>query len=228
MRITHIFVLAVATMSCVTQAQDTLSEPAISDRKPRFTFDGREYKIGRGRIVATLSDPYWCDKYNKGQGKGLAWMVGFDSQSESGKPSPPSVEFDGISVEVNNWHRLVGYRTEWTGAINPKTGDRYGITYWDDHLVISQCTLKIVSRDGTKFWVIARGQNKKGQQFEIDGPAEFLGVYVRGSEADSDQTILARLSKNLDTTSLSGTAFTLDHTYDSGVRMGNAIFRPKE
>ena len=227
MRIAHILVLAVATMSCVTQAQDSPSDSTISDSRPRFTFDGSKYEIGRGRIIATLADPYWCDKYNKGQGKGLAWMVGFDSQSDIGKPSPPSVEFDGIEIKVNNWHRLVGYRTAWKGPINPKTDDTYGFTYWDDHLVISQCTLKIVSRDGTKFRVIARGRNEKGQLFEINGPAEFVGVYVRGSEADSDETILARLKEKFDTTNLSGTAFKLGGTYDSGVRMGEAFFRPK-
>jgi hypothetical protein len=49
---------------------------------------------------------------------------------------------------------------------------------------------------------------------------------VRGSERDSEETIRARLKKQIDDSNLVGTPFTLDFKYDSGVKAGTSFFSP--
>jgi hypothetical protein len=202
--------------------------PTPMPRTSKFTFDGREYPIGKAEIVAAIGDPYWCDTYNHGAGKSIAWSISFEAKTAAGELSPPSVDFDGIQIDVKNknWRDLVGYKTQWNEPINPKTDERYGLTYLSDHLLISNGQVQITNRQGAKFQIVASGKDEEGQQFAINAPAEFKGIYVRGSERDSDETIRARLKQYIDDANLTGTPFTLDRKYDSGVRMGQSFYSP--
>jgi hypothetical protein len=195
-------------------------------RTSQFTFDGREYQIAKAEIIAEIGDPYWCDTYNKGEGKSISWSISFETETDDDQFLPPSVNFDGIQVDVKNWHDLVGYETQWNEPINSETNERYGSTYVDIHLLISNRQVQITDRQGTKFRIVASGKDEEGNQFAIDAPAEFKGIYVRGSERDSDDTIRARLKQCIDDANLTGTPFKLDYRYDSGVRMGQSFFSP--
>jgi hypothetical protein len=195
--------------------------------KSQFTFDGHAYQIVKAEIMATIGDPYWCDTYNHGKGKAIAWFILFETESDDDELSPPSVDFDGIQIDVKNWHDLVGCQTQWTESINPATDDRYGMTYVFDHQLISKGRIQITARDGTRFQVVASGENEYGDKFAINAPAEFMGIYVRGSESDNDETIRARLKQYIDDVHLAGTPFKLGHKYGSGVRMGESIYSPK-
>jgi hypothetical protein len=193
----------------------------------QFTFDGHAYQIVKAEITAAIGDPYWCDTYNHGKGKSISWFILFETESDDDELFPPSVDFDGIQIDVKNWHDLVGYQTQWTTPINPNTDDRYGMTYVYDHQLISRGHIQITGRDGAKFHVVASGQNEWGEGFAINAPAEFMGIYVRGSEIDNDETIRVRLKQYLDDVNLTGTPFKLSHKYDSGVRMGESFYSPK-
>lgn len=237
MRTTFLLLWVVAAVVCGARvpkfsrelnAAEPSAEPVAKPKSPRYVFAGRAHEIGRGRIVASLADPYWCDQYNQGQGKQLAWSIAFDAKSKTGTPVPPTLEFHGMDVEVNDWRRLVGYKAKWNDAINPNTGQLYGMAFRKEHLNISKGSVEVVDRDGTRFHVVAQGEDEEGQPFEIDGWAEFQGIYVRGSERDTHETILARLQAKIATTNLSGSPFKLNGAkYNSGVRMGDAFFRPK-
>ena len=196
-------------------------------RKSEFVFDGREYQIVKAEITAAIGDPYWCDTYNHGKGKSISWFILFETESNDDELSPPSVDFDGIQIDVKNWHDLVGYQTQWSDPINPNTDDRYGMTYVYDHQLISRGHIQITGRNGAKFQVVASGQNEGGERFAINAPAEFIGIYVRGSENDNDETIRVRLKQYLDDFNLTGAPFTLGHKYVSGVRMGESFYNPK-
>lgn len=193
----------------------------------KLVFDGREYKITKGEIVAALGDPYWCDTYNGGKGKSLGWSIEFETDSNDLDFPSPSVSFDGIQVDIKNWHELVGYQNQWTDAINSETDDRYGLIYVYNHQLISDGRIQIVARDRAKFRIVASGQNEEGQRFTVDGIADFKGIYVHGSEKDSEATIRARLRQYLNDENLTGSPFELDHKYDSGVKMGRAFYSPK-
>lgn len=193
----------------------------------QFKVDGHEYQIVNAHIVAAIGDPYWCDTYNNGQGKSISWSISFETETDDNELSPANVDFDVLPIRVKSWHDLVGYETQWTDPINPETDERYGLTYVYDHQLISNGSIRITNRDGTIFQVVASGQNEEGQQFTINAAAEFKGIYVRGSENDTDETIRARLKQYIDDTNLTGTPFELDHKYDSGVRMGQSFYSPK-
>ena len=96
-----------------------------------------------------------------------------------------------------------------------------------DHQLISKGSIQITARNGTRFHIVASGQNEEGQLFTISAAAEFQGVHVYGSESDTDESIRTRLRQWLDDADLSGTRFKLGHNYDSGVRMGQSFFSPK-
>lgn len=197
-----------------------------------FMFDGHEYEIVHAEIVAAIPDPYWCNTYNDGKGKSISWSIQFDTESDDDELSsdddelfPPSVELD-LQVDVWNWHDLVGYETEWTTSTNPKTNDRYGLVYVYDHQLITRGRLRITSRTGTTFQVVASGLNEEGQTFRIDAPAEFVGIHVRGSEKDTEDSIHARLTQYVDDANLVAQPFELQNEYDSGVKMGTSLYRP--
>lgn len=201
----------------------------------QFVFGGDEYKIVQAQIYASIGDPYWCDTYNQGEGKAISWSISFETETENIEPEsesdedellPPNVDFDGIPVEINNWHELVGYQAKWKEPINKATGERYGMVYVYDHQLISNGRVRITGRDGTKFQVVASGQNETGERFQIDAPAEFTGIYVNGSEYDTNDSIRARVAKYIDDSNLRGTSFKLEGKYQSGVRMGSCFFSP--
>jgi hypothetical protein len=235
-------------MGCGNKQQEKLPppEPLATDdddrrhesRTPmphtsKFTFDGRQYQITNAEILAAIGDPYWCDTFNKGKGKTISWGIRFQTETDEeddddGDMPHPNVDFDGLQIRVKNWYDLAGYEAAWDKPINPETDQRYGMTYVFDHQLISTGRLQIASRKGTEFRIVASGQNEEGQQFSIDAPAVFKGIYVRGSERDSDDTIRARLKQHMDDTNLVGTPFKLDVKYDSGVMAGQSFFSPTD
>jgi len=194
----------------------------------QFIFDGHQYRIKKAEIVGSIGDPYWCDTYNEGRGKSITWAICFDTETDDDELPPPHVDFDALQINAKNWCNLVGYRERWSAPINPSTDDRYGLTYMYDHQLITSGDIQIMSRDETRFHIVATGQNEEGQQFSINALAEFKGISVRGSERDTDAAIRARLKQYIDDTNLIGTPFTLDYEYDSGIRMGESLYSPKE
>ncbi len=191
-----------------------------------IAFDGRDYRIVSAKIFASIGDPYWCDTYNHGKGKPISWSIRFETESDDKELAPPNIDFEGIQITGRNWHDLRGYESHWSDPINSETGERYGMTYVYDHQLIRKGNVQISARDGVRFHVNASGQNEEGQHFAIDAPAEFAGIYVNGSEPDTDETIRDRLLTYIDDDNLTGTPFRLNHTYDSGVQMGQSFYRP--
>jgi hypothetical protein len=205
---------------------ETAHAPMPMPRSPLFIFGDREYQLSKATISAAVGDPYWCDTYNHGKGKSISWLISFESETDDDDLSPPSVEINGIQPDVTNWHDLPGYETRWVEAINSETGKRCGLTYVHDHLLISIGRVQILNREGTKFRVWASGENEDGQRFTIDASAEFKGIYVRGSQTDSDKTIRARLNEHIGDANLVSTPFKLDGKYQSGVMAGSSFYSP--
>lgn len=192
----------------------------------KFLCKGREYRVESAEIMAGISDPYWCDKYNKGKDKDLSWLISIETQTDDPAFPGPNVDI-GLPIKISNWHNLAPYEKAWTEAVDAATGEGYGTMYIFDHQSIAPGRVQIKSRDGVQFQVVASGKNEEGIDFSLEVTAVFREIRVRGSEKDTDETILARLKSQLDDSNLSAAPFQLDHTYNSGVRMGEAIFSPK-
>jgi hypothetical protein len=197
-----------------------ISKTEVMPKVGTFICKGREYPIKSAKISAALADPYWCDKYNRGKGKSLRWFISIESEGG------PSVDFDGLPIQVTNWHKLAPFTTEWTETLDPATEDGYASMYISDHQWVAPGRLEIKSRDGVKFLVVASGKNEEGVEFSLAATAVFREIRVRGSEKDTDETILTRLKAQLDDSNLVAAPFVLHLQYSSGVRMGEAIFTP--
>jgi hypothetical protein len=193
----------------------------------RLFFGGQQFSVKEAEIAAAISDPYWCDTYNRGNGKSISWAVTLKGASTTQDSQPPSVYLDGLRINVRNWHDLVGYEESWQDPIDDETGEEYGTIYVHDHQGIANGSVRIIERRGANFRVVAAGENEEGQRFEIDAMAAFRGVYVRGSEFDSDKTANARLRQFLDDSNLVASPFVLKHQYGSGVKMGDAFYKPR-
>lgn len=203
----------------------------------RMVFDGREYEISEAQISAVLLDPYRHDTGGRGgkrsEGESLSWSIRFETKKQEvdGEKISPHVDFDGLrNLKIANWHDLAGLSMSWSEPINDETGERYGLTYVWDHQLITKCNLRIKNREGTKFRVIATGENERGDSFSIDAPATFAGVRVDASGKDSDETVRARIAKQLSLANLKAGAleFRTDDKYEDGMKMGSAMFAPQE
>lgn len=103
----------------------------------------------------------------------------------------------------------------------------YASIYIFNHQRVAPGRLQIRSRNGVEFEVVASGKNEEGIEFSVEATAVFRGIRVRGSEKDTEETILARLKSQLEVSNLNAGPFKLRHRYESGVGMGEAIFTPK-
>lgn len=227
-RISLVFLVAIAGCS------NTMAEPTGKlSGSGHLIFDGNNYEVGRAEIRGHLADPYWCDTYNKGRGKQLGWSIRFEAVEREidGERLSPSIDFDGLPpLKVSNWPDLTEMSVTWSTPTKGKTNDRYGLTYLFDHQLIVQGSLKIVSRDGIRFRVVASGKNEEGQTFSIDAPAEFVGIYVEGTEKDNDRAIRDRLSKQIAVEHLIPGKLEFDHEikYENGAAFGQVHFKPKK
>lgn len=194
--------------------------------KSTLMFDGRKYQISRARIFAVIPDPYWCDTYNDGANKGISWFINFQTADDSDQDRPRNIHFEKLPIRVRNWCNLTGFSTSWDTARDPGSGDSRGWIYIDSNILIDEGSVQIVSRNANTFRVVASGRNEEGGEFSIDASAQFVGVDVRGSGLDTDDSIRERLRDFLDDQNLEGTPFKTDRKYDSGVEMGNSVFRP--
>lgn len=206
---------------------DTSSAPEPMQGTPRFVYDGQEYEFVTGEIGAVMSDPYWCDKYNGGKGKTISWFISFDGRSKTpGQPSP-GLSLDYISIDALNWIDLVGFQTRWTSDWNEETNEGYGTITASYDQWISDGHIHIASRNGAEFYVVASGTDEQGKRFAVEGPAVLKGLHVYGSGLDTDETIRARVSDQIEIGNFQSTPFEVKpNNYSSGIAMGSATFSP--
>ena len=203
-----------------------------------FTFGDNSYKIKSAVITGRLADPYWCDTYNRGKGKELAWFFIFEAKrrrdDKEDDDKPPQVQLDGdLGIQVASWKDLEGVMVKWKHPINKRSGERYGMTWDYYHAFICKGQLAVGHRTGTRFYVEASGIDENNAAFTINANARFTGITVHGSEHDTDETVRERLARHISLQSLCVAPFELfDHEDmppgDNGVRIGCAHFQPQD
>ena len=223
LRLTLFAAIAVCS-GCITHDADKSLAPPVSEVSS-IIFDGNEFPVTRARIWAKIPDPYWCDRYNQGNGKSILWTVELATKQPANTEDlmPPILELDLMPSGLRNWHELVGHVEKWS---TPNTSHASIFVY--DHQSISKGEFKILERDGAKFRVVGNGIDLEGNQLEFSVVAEFEGVWVDGSGNDSQESIDARLEQYLDIGNFQNSRFKLaEEEYTSGVKMGHAFFKPR-
>ncbi len=213
----RLLIVAVAALSaCCSSPSKPESVSNFRSAPSRFTFDGIDYEVAKAEITAAVAD-------SNGEGYKLYWGIEFVSvdREVEGDFISPCIDFS-LQPNIANWHDLAGVKMQWSTPINPETDARYGLTYVYDHQLISSGSLEITSRDGDLFRIVASGQNEEGQKFEIDAPARFIGIFVRGTKSDNERTIQERLSRLIDASDLQGSRFELD----ADGKVGDSFYKP--
>jgi hypothetical protein len=220
--------IAVAVLIAYAVSATGCSHPSSKDPgaiQNRFVFDGVEYEIAEAKISGYLPEPERPDVRNKA----LQWSIYFkaiDNEEDEDFVAAPHVDFDGLeSLAVRDWRNLAGISASWSRPINDETNSRYGMTYDGEHQLITRCTLKIVSRNGTQFRVVATGENESGQSFAIDAAAEFAGIRVEGTDKDNEKTVENRLSQNISIANLKAGPYELDPRFEP-LNVGHGLFEP--
>lgn len=185
-----------------------------------------------------MPDPYWCDTYNNGQGKGLGWSLEISSpQTEVDDDFwAPFITIERAGFPARDWRALEGQDYVWNSPVDEATGEANGTLYVFEHADISKAHLHFGRREGLKYHVRLTGlcdvhyDDTYGADvaLSVSATVEFSSIVVAGSERDTAETLRARLSEHVNIDDFEqGELLVNEHTYDSGVGMTSCEFTPR-
>jgi len=197
------------------------------------------FRIVKATISAGLSDPYWHATYNSGQRFGLNWGLNIETEEKriDDEIWRPRVYHEALEFPIRHWMELAGQVVKWDVAFDPETNKANGGFYVWEHGEINRALLQFSSRQGLNFPVRWSGDcniywddEEYGEDvpFSLETTATFERVRLAGSEADTDETMVQRLSQYLDPDNFTQQPIEMSgHKYEDGVAMAECIFVPK-
>jgi len=203
-----------------------------------FTLKDLNFDVEKADISAQINDPYWCDKYNHGSGKELFWGVSIDMVTRRIEDTgwSPRIYTGRLRFPTRRWTDLAHHTFEWTTPADAVTGESNGGFYVFEHAEIPQAKLQILDRRDNRFHLLWTGLGNvywdkkywENVPFSTEATAVFGDIFVHGSEKDNDNTMRERFAQYLDPADFTQTPIEFEkHTYESGVKMARAIFKPK-
>lgn len=194
-----------------------------------FKIKDREFKIYEAKISATILDPYWYEKYGTEFDQEYFWSVSVSAEDRvfDDYSWEPCASIESILLPIRNWHDIENTVHEWKEPEGSFTV--FG------HEDIYEARLEIGQRIGNKFRLNWKGlcdihwneEFSERVPFEIECEAVFTGLGANGSEKDTDESVLNRVRKHLDTDNLK--QHPIDHKaykYQSGVGIASSSFAP--
>ena len=199
----------------------------IVDAPSNFNFSGSDYPIAYATISGWLNDPVWCDEFNNGNGKSLQWSMECEGTAiPADDLGPPRVSFDGLDVSVSRWQDIESFTQSWSDWENPRTGDRYAMTYHSGHDFVEVGEVNIVGRHQNRFRIEARGGLPNTTPFELDVTFTFTKITVVGNETDDEESLRRRLDDALPGNDLTLTNFERENVGDR--KLTSATFAPSQ
>ncbi|TWU05335.1 hypothetical protein [Allorhodopirellula heiligendammensis] len=166
--------------------QSDMTPKQIVEQPNKFHYSERDYKVASAGIAAYVGDPRWHDPKTEINGKQMQWTMGIEALPDPEDDlGPPSISFDGLDIAVDDWREIEGFSQSWEDWKNPRTGDRFAMTYHSGHDSVSRCRIEIVARYGNLFRVVAEGGEPWTSPFTFDATFTFNGV---GIMADPNAT----------------------------------------
>lgn len=198
----------------------------LVDSPSTFHFSENHYPIASATVAGWLNDPVWCDNFNNGKGKSLQWLLEIEGASiPADDLGSPQVSFDGLDIDVTRWQHLDGFHQSWSHWKNPRTGDRYAMTYHSGHDSVEQGELRVFGRHQNQFRVVASGGLPNTTPFELDATFTFTKITVIGSEMDNEKSLQQRLNDAMPDNDLILTEFEREGAGDR--RLAKATFIPR-
>jgi hypothetical protein len=201
----------------------------------RITLKDRRFSVKSATLSAWIPDLYWSVKYNPNGDHRLSWSLEVE-----GEPEPDNdmwavlVYHNKLHFPIRHWQEVLGQVVEWDSAVDDGSGEPNGAFYVLEHEAIHRAKLRFVERDGLKFrfeWsgvcdVFWDEEYESGLPFLAEGWATFTGVTVRGSEADTEESLRNRLAAYLDFRDFEQGPLCRGGTYNDGIGMTQAEFTP--
>jgi hypothetical protein len=203
----------------------------------RITLRDRTFTIERATLSAAIPDPYWSAKYNPYGDARLFWCLELVGKRRvDDEMWEPLVYHENLHFPIRRWVEVTGQLVEWSTSVDDESGEPNGAFYILEHEAISQGKLGFFERDGFRFrfewdgvcdvfWDEEYGQDVP---FSAAGWATFTGIVVRGSELDTEKSILNRLAGYLDIRDFMQGPLVQDGHYNDGVGCAHAEFTPIE
>jgi hypothetical protein len=199
----------------------------IVDSPASFHFSENEYPVASATIAGWLNDPAWCDKFNDGNGKSLQWLLDIEGASiPADDLGSPRVSFDGLDIEIARWQDLDGFTQSWSGWKNPRTGDRYAMTYHSGHDPVEHGELSVIARHQDQFRIAAHGGMPNTTPFELDATFTFMKITVIGNATDDEKSLQQRLDDALPDNDLILSTFEREEVGDR--KLARATFVPPQ
>lgn len=197
----------------------------------------REFAVAKATLSAALPDPYWCDTYNRGQGKRL--ILGLDVTVEprifEEELWGPHFYHETLTFPGRDWRSLAGQRFSWDQPWDAETDEANGGVYVWEHADIPRAELVFGQRDGFDFELMWSGvcnvfwdKADFGEfvPFSLSAKARFTHVDVQGSAADDAGALRARLGAYLNPEDFSQGDLKEGAAYQNRVRMLSCKFTP--
>jgi hypothetical protein len=196
----------------------------------------KTFAIKSAKLAAAIPDPYWVRTYHPNGDDRLFWSLDVATEREAeGDMWGPRVYHENLHFPIRRWIEVANQVVDWAERYDEESGEPNGGFYVVEHGDIPRARMSFFERDGTSFrfeWAGACDvfwDEEYGQDvpFAVAGWAGFTGVIVRGSESDTDESVLDRLAEYLDPRDFAQGPLRVDgHCYDSGVKMAQALFGP--
>ena len=199
----------------------------IVDSPSSFHFSENEYPISSATVAGWLNDPVWCDEFNDGKGKSLQWSLEIEGASiPADDLGSPRVSFDGLDIDITRWKDLDGFNQSWSDWKNPRTGDRYAMTYHSGHDSVELGELRVIARHQNEFRVAAHGGMPNTTPFELNATFTFTKITVVGNATDDEKSLQQRLDDALPDNDLVLSTFEREDVGDR--KLARATFVPPQ
>jgi hypothetical protein len=203
-----------------------------------FHLKDLHFSIDSAEIIASIMDPYWNKQYNQSHEIQLNWSLDIETRDKTikGEIWAPHIYHETLHFPIRRWKDLSGQTVSWDSPFDEKTGEANGGFYVFEHEDISQATMIIAQRKGTRFKVQWEGlcnvfwdeDYRENVPFSIETWADFKGILVRGSERDTNETMSEHLSAFIDVADFHQHPIEhSSHKYESGVGMASSRFVPQ-
>ncbi|MCA9217559.1 MAG: hypothetical protein KDB27_31035 [Planctomycetales bacterium] len=191
-----------------------------------FSVDDDEFQVDEATLTGILPDPYWCDTYNKGNGKAMFWYLTIKAKEQliDGDLESPMLLHQNVPLVHQNWRSVGNDTFTWNASDDV---DAHLYTFESDVVAVGE--LRFGKREGLNVPIRWQGETETFcSTFSVETQVIFTGIKVRGSERDTDGTTRARLASCFDISNLVQNDLRVeDFAYESGVRVAMSLFVPR-
>lgn len=176
-----------------------------------FVFDGCKFEIANAELYAAVSN----------DGATISWGMSVDAQENEieNVPYSPALNIEFPRLFLRRW---IGISNKDFTFEESAKGTAYSI----DHQKIVAGNISIGSFHEGYFNVSGNCVDAETLEFQFETRVLFVGVRVRCSERDTENSVWGKIQSHVDLDRLRQGLIDLHRTLDDGSRIGSCLFKP--